>query len=124
MKFVQVGAPFLRKYDSLKSQFNMQIEQQQLWQGILHMSDTLKHLSDDQDWSAMIDLESRRKEKIQAFFASGISEADANEVAQGIRQILNTDSQLLSYALAFSYLYDAFFCPFIVYSRLDTINTV
>lgn len=76
----------------------MQAEQQQLWQGILQMSDKLKQLSDDQDWSAMIDLEARRNEKIQAFFASGISQADANEVAQGIRKILNNDSHLLGLA--------------------------
>jgi|GEM_PF-1261700 len=72
---------------------NSQREQQ--WQHILQMTVELQHLSEDENWQAMGDLELRRGALIKEFFSQPVSKAEAEVVAAGIQQILHSDSRIL-----------------------------
>ncbi len=73
----------------------MQSERQHQWQNILQMTEQLQQLSASENWSAMIKLESCRKQKLDSFFATPVSETEAAAVAMGIQQILESDQRLV-----------------------------
>ena len=71
---------------------------QQQWKNILQMTEMLHQLSADENWQAMVDLESERFGQIEDFFSMPVSEAEVVEVEKGIRQMLKSDELLKQYS--------------------------
>ena len=71
---------------------------QQQWKNILQMTETLHQLSADENWQAMVDLESERFGQIEDFFSTPVSETEVVEVEKGIRQMLKSDELLKQYS--------------------------
>lgn len=67
---------------------------QQQWKNILQMTDMLHQLSADENWQAMLELESERFGEIEDFFSIPVLESDVGEVEKGIRQMLKSDELL------------------------------
>lgn len=70
-------------------------QRHQQWQNILQITEQLRQLSADENWLAMTELESERHTKLEDFFSTPVSDAEAEEVALGIRQMLESDKQLI-----------------------------
>jgi len=73
---------------------------QQQWQNILQMTESLHQLSADENWEKLTELESERFGKIEDFFSTPILESEAEEVGEGIRQMMKSDEQLKQHSLA------------------------
>jgi len=84
-------------------------KRQQQWQTILQLTqqmrelavpnESLTDLSVDEEyakqpWQAISDIESSRLTLINDFFSEPVVESDAQEIADGIRQIQSVDSEL------------------------------
>ncbi|RDH84698.1 MAG: hypothetical protein DIZ80_04320 [endosymbiont of Galathealinum brachiosum] len=67
---------------------------QQQWKNILQMTDTLHQLSADENWQAMLELETERFGELEDFFSTPVLEEDVGEVEKGIRQMLKSDELL------------------------------
>jgi len=71
---------------------------QQQWDSILQMTETLHQLSVEENWQAMIELESSRFGKIEDFFSTPVSATEVDEVEKGIRQMLKSDEALKQFS--------------------------
>ena len=78
----------------------MQTSQQrrQHWQDILHMTQQLKAMSDAENFEAMTRLESKRQNCIRDYFATPVAEDEAVLIAEGIREILQSDKCIVQAA--------------------------
>ncbi|VAW63960.1 hypothetical protein MNBD_GAMMA11-2145 [hydrothermal vent metagenome] len=72
------------------------IARQHQWQAILQMTEQLQQLSVDESWQAMNELGARRQAGLEDFFAVPVSLKEAEEVAAGIQQILQSDQRLIN----------------------------
>lgn len=71
---------------------------QQQWQRIGEVTRQMLQLFPKQDWQTLIDLSQRRQQMLEAFFAQPVSQADADEIADGIQQILQSDREVMAHA--------------------------
>ena len=65
------------------------------WQDILQMTEQLHQLSEEENWQLMIELESKRFSRLKHFFSIPVSDAEAADIAEGIRHIAQSDENLL-----------------------------
>jgi len=72
---------------------------QQQWKSILQMTETLHQLSAEENWQLMTELESERFDKIEDFFSTPVLESEAEEVGEGIRQMMKSDELLKQFSL-------------------------
>jgi len=70
---------------------------QQQWQSILQMTEQLQQLSAEQNWLAVTELESKRFSCLQDFFSTEVKPEEAEEVAAGIRKMLESDALLVEH---------------------------
>ncbi len=68
---------------------------QRQWQSILQMTEQLQQLLVDENWQAMNELSTQRQAGLENFFSTAVSVDEAEEVAQGIRKILQSDQRLM-----------------------------
>ncbi|MCW8934615.1 MAG: flagellar protein FliT [Gammaproteobacteria bacterium] len=73
---------------------------QQQWKSILKMTEMLHQLSAEENWQAMTELESERFGKIENFFSTPVSASEAEEIGEGIRQMLKSDELLKQNSLS------------------------
>jgi len=71
---------------------------QQQWNDILQITDQLHQLSADENWQAMNELESERFDKLKDFFSAPIAEPEVDEVAKGIRKMMESDQKLVQHS--------------------------
>lgn len=71
---------------------------QQQWQAILDKTRHLHTLAVDDQWEDMPAVEAERQKMIESFFASDVSEEEAGMIAEGIRQIMQSDNSLANMA--------------------------
>ena len=72
----------------------MNLSRQHQWQDILQITEHLQQLSVNENLSAMAELGIKRQEKLDAFFSVEVASTDAEEIAQGIRKIMESDALL------------------------------
>ena len=71
---------------------------QQQWKNILQMTEMLHQLSVDENWQAMVELESERFDKLKDFFSAPVAEIEVDEVAKGIRKMMESDQELMQHS--------------------------
>lgn len=71
---------------------------QQQWQAILQLSEQLRSEFEQQNWQQMDELNAERQQKLEAFFATPVSAAEAETIAGQIQQIIQDDEQLMQQA--------------------------
>ena len=72
----------------------MNLSRQHQWQDILQITAQLQQLSVNENLSAMAELGIQRQEKLDVFFSVEVASTDAEEIAQGIRKIMESDALL------------------------------
>lgn len=65
------------------------------WQQIAAMSQAILAAAQANDWDAVSALEPQRRTLMEAFFAYPVGVADADAVAQGIREVLDVDREVM-----------------------------
>lgn len=63
----------------------------QQWQQILDLTRQMRALSIEKELEPLLLLQQQRQHSIESFFASPIAENEAEQVATGIREILDSD---------------------------------
>lgn len=63
----------------------------QLWQQILDLTRQMRAMSVEKELEQLVVMQQKRQEIIEIFFASPISESEAERVADGIREVLDSD---------------------------------
>ena len=63
----------------------------QLWQQILDLTRQMRAMSVEKELEQLVVLQQKRQQSIEIFFASPISESEAEWVANGIREVLDSD---------------------------------
>ena len=65
------------------------------WQKILDMTRRMRQLSEKENWAAVLEVQGERQSLIETFFASPVNESEAEQLADGIRAIMQSDQQLM-----------------------------
>lgn len=69
------------------------------WQVILTLSEKMQDIANQNDWQALLDIETRRKSLLDVFFSVEIPEALLGEVKTGIQAILESDKVIMEMGL-------------------------
>ena len=72
----------------------MDSSRQQQWQAILDKTRSLHDMVGKEQWEEVVSLESERQQMIRSFFETSIAEEDASVIAEGIREIMQSDDSL------------------------------
>ena len=67
---------------------------QQQWQAILDKTRQMAVMAEAEQWPELVDVEAQRQTMIESFFASKVSDEEAGMIAEGIREIMNSDDSL------------------------------
>lgn len=67
---------------------------QQQWQQIEQLTQQMHDLAASGEWQGVVEIESARQARLQAFFATPVGADEAADVAEGIRHILDRDREL------------------------------
>ena len=51
-------------------------------------------MADDEQWPALVEIEAERQKMIETFFATKVTDEEAGVIAEGIREIMNSDNSL------------------------------
>ena len=66
------------------------------WRVIVQHTRDMLHAANAGDWDRVTTLESQRREDIARFFAIAVAPYEAQQVRDGIREILESDAKLLA----------------------------
>lgn len=69
-------------------------QREQQWQQILDLTRQMRALSIEKDLQQLVVLQQQRQDSIEAFFACPVTENEAEQVAIGIREILDSDQRI------------------------------
>ncbi len=69
-------------------------QRRQQWQGILDLTQQMRALAATDDWQKIAPMAVARQDRLAAFFAVPAGAGEAAEIADGIRQILDSDRAL------------------------------
>ena len=72
----------------------MDISRQQQWQAILDKTRQMGVMAEAEQWPELVDMEAERQKMIESFFASKVTDEEAAVIAEGIREIMNSDNSL------------------------------
>ena len=51
-------------------------------------------MAEDEQWPELVEIEAERQKMIESFFATKVSDEEAELIAEGIREIMNSDDSL------------------------------
>ena len=72
----------------------MDTSRQQQWQAILDKTQQMGAMAEDEQWPELVEVEAERQKMIESFFATKVSDEEAGIIADGIREIMNSDNSL------------------------------
>ena len=72
----------------------MDTSRQQQWQAILDKTHHMAAMAEDEQWPELVEVEAERQKMIESFFASKVTDEEASVIADGIREIMNSDNSL------------------------------
>ena len=72
----------------------MNISRQQQWQAILDKTQQMSVMADDEQWPDLVETEAERQKMIESFFETEVTDEEASVIAEGIREIMNSDNSL------------------------------
>jgi len=67
---------------------------QQQWQAILDKTQQMAAMAEAEQWPELVEVEAERQKMIESFFATKVSDEEAGIIAEGIREIMNSDNSL------------------------------
>ena len=72
----------------------MDTSRQQQWQAILDKTRQMAVMAEAEKWPELVETEAQRQKMIESFFATKVSDEEAGLIAEGIRDIMNSDNSL------------------------------
>ena len=69
------------------------------WLRILELSNQMYESAKQDEWQMVQQIEAERQKKIMAFFNSGVEASEAAEIIANIKQLLESDKELMQFSL-------------------------
>lgn len=65
------------------------------WEDIMRLTHDMARQADAGEWDEVLRRETERRKAMEAFFAHGVSPADAEKLAEGMRELMALDKDVM-----------------------------